>query len=42
MSLQKAENEYDEIVRTGQSILSAHQEKEWKQKTRSNFAHYRL
>ena len=42
MSLQKAENEYDEIVRIGQSILSSHQEKEWKQKTRSNFAHYRL
>ena len=42
MSLQKAENEYDEIVRIGQSILSSHQEKEWKQKTRSNFAHYRV
>ena len=36
------ERDYDHIVNIGQSILALHQEKEWKDKTRSNFAHYRF
>ena len=35
-------DDYGRIVRIGQSILSLHQEKEWKDKTRSNFAQYKL
>ena len=34
--------DYDRIVRIGQSILSLHQEKVWKNKTRSNYAQYSL
>ena len=34
--------DYDRIVRIGQSILSLHQEKDWKNKTRSNYAQYSL
>ena len=33
---------YDRIVRIGQSILTLHQEKDWKNKTRSNYAQYSL
>ena len=36
------EDDYDRIVRIGQSILTLHQEKEWKHKTRSNYAYYRI
>lgn len=35
-------HDYDRIVRIGQSILSLHQEKGWKNKTRSNYAQYSL
>ena len=35
-------HDYDRIVRIGQSILSLHQEKDWKNKTRSNYAQYSL
>ena len=34
--------DYDRIVRIGQSILSLHQEKGWKHKTRSNYAYHRI
>jgi hypothetical protein len=36
------EDDYDRIVRIGQSILTLHQEKDWKHKTRSNYAYYRI
>ena len=36
------DDDYDRIVRIGQSILTLHQEKEWKHKTRSNYAYYRI
>ena len=36
------EKDYDRIVNLGQSILTLHQEREWKHKTRSNFSHQRL
>ena len=34
--------DYDRVVKIGQSILTLHQKKEWKEKTRSNYAQYKL
>ena len=42
INVRMIKHEYDRIVRIGQSILSLHQEKEWKDKTRSNYAQYSL